>query len=270
MEHERARILRPGLFRLSRAPAQLLFLAALFLVAFLAARFLAVFLAARFLVVFFATRFFAAFLAVVFLVAFFATRFFAAFLAARFRVVFFATRFFAAFFATRFFAAFLAVVFLVAFLAALFFVTFLAGGTGTTFLREHSLKGSSNFGVTRYASGVSPAPYTTRSGWRYELTRLLNSEPTVNFTDVDAAIWMGSRVCGFIPVRALRADGANVPNPGSVTLSPSATAACTEPMNAFNALSASILLRFEALAIASTSSLLFTSKTSAHRPVTLT
>jgi hypothetical protein len=37
---------------------------------------------------------------------------------------------------------------------------------------------------------------------RYELTRFLNSEPTVNFADFDAGIWMGSRVCGFIPVRA--------------------------------------------------------------------
>ena len=38
---------------------------------------------------------------------------------------------------------------------------------------------------------------------------------------------MGLRVRGFIPVRAFRANGANVPNRGSVTLSPSATADCT-------------------------------------------
>src|SRR5437868_5517182 len=46
--------------------------------------------------------------------------------------------------------------------------------------------------------------------WRYELTRFLNSERTVNFTDFDAAIWMGSRVCGLIPGRAARAEGAKV------------------------------------------------------------
>ena len=88
----------------------------------------------------------------------------------------------------------------------------------------------------------------------------------MNFTVFEAAIWIGSRVCGFIPVRAFRADGANVPKPGSVTLSPSATADCTDPMNAFNALSASVLLRFAALAIDSTSSPLFTGRTSAHSP----
>src|SRR5690349_2593871 len=95
------------------------------------------------------------------------------------------------------------------------------------------------------------------------LTRFLKSEPTVNFTVFDAAIWIGSRVCGFIPVRAFRADGANVPKPGSVTLSPSATAVCTDEMNAFRALSASVLLRFAPLAIDSTSSPLFTGRTSA-------
>ena len=98
------------------------------------------------------------------------------------------------------------------------------------------------------------------------LTRFLKSEPTVNFTVFEAAIWIGSRVCGFIPVRAFRADGANVPKPGSVTLSPSATADCTDEMNAFRALSASVLLKFAPLAIDSTSSPLFTGRTSAHSP----
>ena len=98
------------------------------------------------------------------------------------------------------------------------------------------------------------------------LTRFLKSEPTVNFTVFDAAIWMGSRVCGFMPVRAFRADGANVPKPGSVTLSPSATADCTDEMNAFSAPSASVLLNCAALAIDSTSSPLFTVRTSAHSP----
>ena len=95
----------------------------------------------------------------------------------------------------------------------------------------------------------------------------MKSEPTVNFTELLAAIWIGSRVCGFIPVRAFRADGANVPKPGSVTLSPSATAFCTDQMNALNAPSASVLLRFATLAIDSTSSPLFTGRTSAHRRV---
>ena len=125
--------------------------------------------------------------------------FFVVFLAAFFRVAFFVAVFFAAFLAAFFVVAFFVAVFLAAFLrvaffTAFFFVAFLAGGTGTTFLRERSLKGSSNFGLTRYATDVSPAPYATKSGWRYELTRFLKSAPTVNFADLDAGIRMGSRV----------------------------------------------------------------------------
>src|SRR5205807_377448 len=83
---------------------------------------------------------------------FVAAVFFVVFLAAFFRVAFFVAVFFAAFLAAFFVVAFFVAVFLAAFLrvaffTAFFFVAFLAGGTGTTFLRERSLKGSSNFGL---------------------------------------------------------------------------------------------------------------------------
>jgi hypothetical protein len=214
-----------------------------------------------------------AFLALDFFVAlrrFFAgARFFAAlrFLAG----AFFAARFFVA----RFLVAFLAVVFRFAvdfrfagafrfaalrlpgaFLAARRFVAFFAGGTVTTFLGELSL------GEVRTSS------HSVRGGATHALrhqelfTSFFSSDPTVNFTLFDAAIWIGSRVCGFIPVRALRCEMANVPKRGSVTLSPLATAPLTALMNAFNAFSASVLLKFASLAIASTSSPLFTAITS--------
>src|SRR5215813_590433 len=102
----------------------------------------------------------------------------------------------------------------------------------------HSTNGKFELRVIRCVEGVNPGALHGQE----PLTRFLKSEPTVNFTVFDAAIWIGSRVCGFIPVRAFRADGANVPKPGSVTLSPSATALCTDEMNAFRALSASVLL----------------------------
>ncbi len=136
--------------------------------------------------------------------------------------------------------------------AFLFFVAFLAGGTVTTFLRELSL------GEVR-TSGHSGARECSRSPYSsQELTRFLKSDPTVNFTLLEAGIWIGSRVCGFIPVRAARAEGAKVPKPGSVTLSPPATAPWTALMNELSALSASALLSDAELAIASTSSPLFT------------
>jgi hypothetical protein len=96
-----------------------------------------------------------------------------------------------------------------------------------------------NFGLARYAREVSPAPYATKCCWPYELTRLLNRSPRRT-----SPTWMrrsdgltslrvhpGSRLAGRRRERA---------EPGSVTLSPSATADCTDPMNAFNALSASV------------------------------
>ena len=156
VKREGARIVRPGLSRFGRAPAQPPFVAAFFL---------AVFLAAFFRVVFFVAVFLAAF----FVVAFFVVAFFV--------VAFWVVAFF-----------------VVVFFTAFFFVAFLAGGTGTTFLRERSRKGSSNFGLTRCPREISP-----RALHDYELsalrsTRLLKSAPTVNLTDLDAAIWMRSRV----------------------------------------------------------------------------
>ena len=68
---------------------------------------------------------------------FFVAVFLAVFLAAFLRVAFFA-----AVLSAAFLTAFLTAFFVVAFLTAFFFVAFLAGGTGTTFLRKRSLKGS--------------------------------------------------------------------------------------------------------------------------------
>ena len=82
-------------------------------------------------------------------------------MAAVFFVVFLAAFFRVAFFVAVFLAVFLAAFFVVAFFAAFFFVAFLAGGTGTTFLRERALQGSSNFGLTRYTREISPAPYAS-------------------------------------------------------------------------------------------------------------
>jgi hypothetical protein len=126
-------------------------------------------------------------------VAFLVARFLAPFLAAFLRVAFLVARFFAAFFPAEVRAAFF---------TARFFVDFFAGGTDTTFLREHALNGRVGLRSHSVPEAVYPEPYATRPAGCYEFTRFLNSEPTVNFADLDAAIWIGSRVRGFIPVRA--------------------------------------------------------------------
>src|SRR5262249_40222824 len=115
-------------------------------------------------------------------------------------------------------------------------------------------RGSSNFVGHSVREGVQPHALRVQ-----ELcTWALNLEPTENLALLRSGICTGSRVRGSMPVRALRSAGENVPKPGSVTLSPAETADCTELMNAFSALSASVLLRFASAAIASTSSPLFT------------
>jgi hypothetical protein len=78
------------------------------------------------------------------------------FLAAFFFAAFFFAAFFAAFFVAFFFAPFFFAPFFVAFFFAAFFVTFLAGGTGTTFLREHPLKGSSKLRPRSVREGGKP------------------------------------------------------------------------------------------------------------------
>src|SRR5680860_623128 len=86
----------------------------------------------------------------------------------------------------------------------------------------------------------------------------LKPAPAVNFTPFDAAIWTGSPVRGLRPIRALRSVRDQATKPGSVTLSPLATALWTVSINASTAFCAAALLRSAAPATLSTSSDLFT------------
>src|ERR1700758_1170976 len=52
------------------------------------------------------------------------------------------------------------------------------------------------------------------------LTTFLNSFPGVNFATRRAAILIVAPVCGFRPLRALRCETENVPNPIKATRSP--------------------------------------------------
>jgi hypothetical protein len=188
-------------------------------------------------------------------VAFFAVR---RFVARRFAGDFLAVRRFAGdflaadFFTVRRFAGFRAAVFLAAtrrlaglravvFLATDFrAVRFFAGGTVTTFL----------------LGWLEQDPLSVERS--YLFTADLKAAPAENFTPFDAAIWTGSPVRGLRPVRAARDDCEKEPKPGSVTLSPDATAPCTASMTAFNARSASALLNPACSEMFSTSSDLFT------------
>ena len=92
-----------------------------------------------------------------------------------------------------------------------------------------------------------------------ELVDAIATDANISKTDAESAL------NAFInSVQSAITAGENVPKPGSVTFSPDVIADCTELMNAFSALSASVLLRFASAAIASTSSPLFT-ETSTHR-----
>src|SRR5688572_15853705 len=66
----------------------------------------------------------------------------------------------------------------------------------------------------RRCSGLDEHADTAQLSWSLRLL------PALNLADLDAAIWMLSPVFGLRPVRALRADTANVPKPEMFTLSP--------------------------------------------------
>src|SRR4029077_6359355 len=61
------------------------------------------------------------------------------------------------------------------------------------------------------------------------LTTFLSSFPGVNLATLRAAILMVAPVCGFRPLRALRCETENVPNPINATRSPLRRAEVTLP-----------------------------------------
>src|SRR4051795_10304911 len=70
--------------------------------------------------------------------------------------------------------------------------------------------------------GRNSAARSLRQVRRYLLrdTAFFNSMPGVNFATRRAAILISEPVCGLRPLRALRCDTLNVPNPTMVTRSP--------------------------------------------------
>ena len=83
------------------------------------------------------------------------------------------------------------------------------------------------------------------------------SEPGLNFTTFFAGISKVSPVRGFLPVRAGRSAGANVPKPTSATLSPALTAFAMAAVVAFKALAASAFVKPASAAMALIKSVLF-------------
>src|SRR5580658_1581179 len=97
------------------------------------------------------------------------------------------------------------------------------------------------------------------SGARYLplLTTFLSSFPGVNLATLRAAILMVAPVCGFRPLRALRCETENVPNPIKATRSPFRRAAVTLSTVVSIAVVACALEIPQAPAIRSTRSALF-------------
>ena len=98
------------------------------------------------------------------------------------------------------------------------------------------------------------------SPWVSSLKKLYykaKSEPGLNFTTFFAGISKVSPVRGFLPVRAGRSAGANVPKPTSATLSPALTAFAMAAVVAFKALAASAFVKPASAAMALIKSVLF-------------
>src|ERR1019366_6577266 len=101
------------------------------------------------------------------------------------------------------------------------------------------------------ASKNSGAPYLPL------LTTFLSSFPGVNLATLRAAILMVAPVCGFRPLRALRCETENVPNPINATRSPFRRAAVTLSTVVSIAVVAWAFEMLQAPAIRSTRSALF-------------
>ena len=54
----------------------------------------------------------------------------------------------------------------------------------------------------------------------YSFNNALKALPALNLTVLEAAIWISSPVCGFLPTLAALSAGSNDPNPAIWTLSP--------------------------------------------------
>src|SRR5215470_9845818 len=89
------------------------------------------------------------------------------------------------------------------------------------------------------------------------LTTFLSSTPGVNLATLRAAILMVAPVCGFRPLRALRCETENVPNPIKATRSPLRRAAVTLSTAVSIAVVACAFEMLQAPAIRSTRSALF-------------
>src|SRR5215813_12891389 len=89
------------------------------------------------------------------------------------------------------------------------------------------------------------------------LTTFLSSFPGVNFATLRAAILIVAPVCGFRPLRALRCETENVPNPIKATRSPFLRAAVTLSTAVSIAVVACAFEMLQAPAIRSTRSALF-------------
>ena len=120
--------------------------------------------------------------------------------------------------ALRFAGAFFAALRLAgAFLAALFFVAFLAGGTVTTFLESSHSREVRTSVVHSAREGVRPHALLGRNFGPGLLELRTHGELRGSCVPGSGSARASA---GSIPVRALRSVGANVPKPGSVTLSP--------------------------------------------------
>src|SRR5664279_5678473 len=110
-------------------------------------------------------------------------------------------------------------------------------------------------------AGPTPAvtPASKNSGAPYLplLTTFLSSFPGVNLATLRAAILMVAPVCGFRPLRALRCETENVPNPINATRSPFLRAAVTLSTVVSIAVVSCALEILQAPAIRSTRSALF-------------
>src|ERR1700722_10336002 len=111
--------------------------------------------------------------------------------------------------------------------------------------------GRSDLPAVSLESKNSGAPYLPL------LTTFFSSLPGVNLATLRAAILMVAPVCGFRPLRALRCETENVPNPIKATLSPFLRAAVTLSTVVSIAVVACAFEMLQAPAIRSTRSALF-------------
>ena len=110
-----------------------------------------------------------------------------------------------------------------------------------------------------------PRGFGTRSETSYPFTASFNCFPALNFGRLDAGIWIGAPVRGFLPVRADRFATLNLPKPVRRTSSPRLRASVIALHTASTALAASPLLVPLVEVTAETNSLLFMSIASLER-----